>query len=508
MRFEVTSTNLEDVEADSLIIQFFETTEVPEAILTLPESIKEEVAPPIGTGGFKAKLGQVLPVYPKSAGSIRCFLLLGLGSKQDFSLEAIRQAHGYAALKVKELGSRSVAVPILSIPPYTAPEITASVVEAISLAFYKFDKYKSKVEDGKYPELVRLVVDSDMKGMCDAAAREATIVSEAVKLARDIANMPSSDIPPKRMAEIATEVGMASGFSTKVFEMEVLERMGMKGIVSVGKGSSNPPVLIVMKYDGGGDTYAVVGKGVVFDSGGISIKPSEKMEEMKYDKSGAAAVIAFMKAVAELKLPIRLIGIVPVVENLPSGNALKPGDIIKFRNGKTAEIISTDAEGRLILADALAYASEMKPKAIIDLATLTGACVIALGTHVSGLFSNNDGLADRLIKAGEKTGERLWRLPLWKEYFEQIKSDVADMKNVGGRPAGAITAAAFLMNFVDSNIPWAHIDIAGTAWTQESSPEKSYIPKGATGVGVRLLVEFLKSEIKQGQVSLAGNANT
>jgi leucyl aminopeptidase len=498
MKFEVISTNLEEIKSDSVVIQFFEGTEFPESVLTLPESIRGEIASPIEAGGFKAKLGQVLPVYPKSAGPVRCFLLLGLGKKQDFSLEAIRQAHGYAALKAKEIGSSSVAVPIPNLPPYSAPEIVASVVEAVNLAFYRFDRYKSKVEDSKYPELISLVVEPDVKTLCDTAAQEAVIVSEAVKLARDIANMPSSDIPPKKLAEITTEVGAASGFSTKVFEMEVLERMGMGGIVGVGKGSSNPPVLIVMKYDGGGDTYAVVGKGVIFDSGGISIKPSEKMEEMKYDKSGAAAVIALMKAVAELKLPVRLIGIVPAVENLPSGNALKPGDIIKFRNGKTAEIISTDAEGRLILADALAYASEMKPKALIDLATLTGACVIALGTHASGLFSNNDRLADALIKAGERTGERLWRLPLWKEYFEQIKSEVADMKNVGGRPAGAITAAAFLMNFVDSGIPWAHIDIAGTAWTQESSPEKSYIPKGATGIGVRLLIEFLKSEIKGG----------
>ncbi len=497
MKFEVISTNLEGVRVDSLIIQFFEGAEVPEAVVTLPESIKEEIEPSIGTGGFKAKLGQVLPVYPKSADAIRCFLLLGLGSRKDFSLEAVRQAHGYAAIRAKEIGSKSITVPIFSIPPYTAPEITASVVEAINLAFYRFDRYKSKVEDGKYPELVRLVADPDVRNMCDAAANEAAIVSEAVKLARDLTNMPSSDIPPKKMAEIATEVGMVSGFSTKVLEAEVLERMGMGGIVNVGKGSSNPPVLIIMKYDGGGDTYVVVGKGVVFDSGGISLKPSEKMEEMKYDKAGAAAVIALMKAVAELKLPVRLIGIVPAVENLPSSNALKPGDIIRFRNGKTAEIISTDAEGRLILADALAYASEMRPKVIVDLATLTGACVIALGTHASGLFSNNDELAEALIKAGEKTGERLWRLPLWKDYFEQIKSDVADMKNVGGRAAGAITAAAFLMNFVEGNIPWAHIDIAGTAWTQESSPEKSYIPKGATGVGVRLLVEFLKSEIKR-----------
>lgn len=493
MKIEVISARLEDVKADSVVIQLFEGTEAPEIAITLPESIKKEIAPSIERGGFRAKLGQVLPTYSSSVSVAGCFMLLGLGNKQDFSLEAVRQAHGYAIIRAKEMGIRNMVIPIPSLPPYSVPEITSSVVEALSLASYRFDRYKSKVEDGKQPELIQLLVGSDVKAMCDAAAREAAVVSEAVKLARDIANMPSGDLPPKKMAEVAAEVGRISGFSTRVIEAEELERMGMGGIVSVGKGSSNPPVLIIMEYDGGGETYAVVGKGVVFDSGGISIKPSEKMEEMKYDKSGAAAVIGLMKAVAELKLPIKLVGIVPAVENLPSGRALKPGDIVRFRNGKTAEIISTDAEGRLILADALAYASEMKPKAIIDLATLTGACVIALGTHASGLFSNNDGLAEALIKAGEKVGERLWRLPLWKEYFEQIKSEVADMKNVGGRPAGAITAAAFLMNFVGDGIPWAHIDIAGTAWTQESSPEKSYIPKGATGVGVRLLVEFLKS---------------
>jgi len=217
---------------------------------------------------------------------------------------------------------------------------------------------------------------------------------------------------------------------------------------------------------------------------------------MKFDKSGGAAVVGILVAAALLNLPIRLIGLIPVVENMPSGSAYKPGDIIRFRNGKTAEIISTDAEGRLILADALAYAAEKKPRALIDLATLTGACVIALGNHASGLFSNNDELAEKLIKSGEETGERVWRLPLWKPYYNQLKSEVADMKNTGGSAGGAITAAAFLSNFVGDNA-WAHLDIAGTAWTQEQSEQKSYIPKGATGVGVRLVINFLMKEGKK-----------
>ncbi|MEM2470056.1 MAG: aminopeptidase, partial [Nitrososphaerota archaeon] len=242
--------------------------------------------------------------------------------------------------------------------------------------------------------------------------------------------------------------------------------------------------------------YIIVGKAVTFDSGGISIKPSEKMEEMKYDKAGGAAVVGVLEAVASLRLPIRVIGLIPCVENLPSGTAYRPGDIIRFRNGKSAEIISTDAEGRLILADALSYAVEKNPKAIIDLATLTGACIIALGTHASGLFTNNQEIAEKIKRSGERTGERVWQLPLWKQYKEQLRSDVADLKNVGGRPAGAITAAAFLSEFVGETV-WVHLDIAGTAYTQETSESKSYIPKGATGVGVRLIVDYLINEVEQ-----------
>jgi leucyl aminopeptidase len=270
----------------------------------------------------------------------------------------------------------------------------------------------------------------------------------------------------------------------------------MNGVLSVSRGSREEPKVVILRYRGGkadGKPIVLVGKGVTFDSGGISIKPSEKMEDMKYDKAGAAAVLATVYAAASLHIPLNIVAIAPLVENLPSGSAYKPGDVIKHYGGKTSEVISTDAEGRLILADVLAYAVDKeKPQAIIDLATLTGACVVALGSQASGLFGNDQALIERVKRAAEASGERVWQLPLWKEYSEQIRSDVADIKNSGGRAAGAITAAAFLSNFIGTT-PWVHLDIAGTAYTAEDGTKvKTYTPKGATGVGVRLLIKLLK----------------
>ncbi|MCX8192081.1 MAG: leucyl aminopeptidase, partial [Nitrososphaerales archaeon] len=272
-------------------------------------------------------------------------------------------------------------------------------------------------------------------------------------------------------------------------------RLGMGGILNVSRGSDQPPKFIILEYNPLNDRVSpivLIGKAITFDSGGISIKPSERMDEMKYDKSGGSAVIAIMQTVAKLKLPLRVIGIIPATENLPSGKAYKPGDIIKIYGGKTVEVINTDAEGRLILADAISYATQYKPEAIIDLATLTGACVIALGTLTCGMMGNDQRLKKGLMEAAKLSGEMVWELPLWKEYGEFIKSEVADMKNVGGRAAGAIIGAIFLSKFVE-NYPWVHLDIAGTAYTQEGSLEKTYIPKGATGFGVRLITQLLRN---------------
>jgi leucyl aminopeptidase len=273
-----------------------------------------------------------------------------------------------------------------------------------------------------------------------------------------------------------------------------MESIGLNGIVSVGKGSKNPPKLIVLKHSGGSNSqkpYLLVGKAVTFDTGGISLKPGDKMDEMKYDKCGGCAVLGILKAVALLGLKLNVIGIIPSVENMPSSSSYKPGEIITMYNGKTVEVLNTDAEGRIILADAIAYGiSKYQPKAIIDLATLTGAAIIALGANVAALVGSDEQLIAKLIQISKKTGEKIWELPLFEEHHEQIKSSIADIKNIGGRPGGAITAAAFLSNFTNE-VPWIHLDIAGTAWTQDGTYEKSYNPKGATGFGVRTLIKFL-----------------
>jgi len=324
-------------------------------------------------------------------------------------------------------------------------------------------------------------------------------IARGVILARDLANGPGNDITPARLGEAALAIGERSGIRVTVLDLDELKAQGFGGIIAVGQGSGQPPRFIIMEYgakQAGQPTVCLVGKGITFDTGGISIKPADRMDEMKMDMGGAAAVLGAMQALGELKLPLHAVGLVASAENMPSSTAYRPGDILKTLSGKTIEVINTDAEGRIVLADALYYAQRYQPDGIIDLATLTGAIVVALGTHVTGIMSNNDALAERILQAGEATGERAWRLPLWETYSEMMKSDIADLKNTGGRYGGAINAAAFLEHFV-GDYPWVHMDIAGTAWTDQKP--KAYTPKGATGVGVRLLVQMLRtwSEARQ-----------
>jgi len=305
-------------------------------------------------------------------------------------------------------------------------------------------------------------------------------------------NEPSNCMTPMRMSEVAKEIADKYALKFKAFDSEDMKSMGMGGLLGVAKGSNEPPKLITLSYKGdeqSDSAIGFIGKGVTFDSGGISLKPSERMEEMKDDMAGGAAVMAALKAIAELKPKVNVTVIVPATENLPSGTALKPGDILKAMNGKTIEVINTDAEGRLILADALSYAVKQKLSPLVDLATLTGACRVALGTGYSGVFSNNQQLTDKVLGAAAKTGEKLWQMPVPEEYKEQIKSEIADIKNTGDRYGGAITAALFLAEFV-GDTPWVHLDIAGPA---SSNKESGYIVKGATGVGVRTLVELALS---------------
>ncbi|MFN3621683.1 MAG: leucyl aminopeptidase, partial [Nitrososphaerales archaeon] len=433
-----------------------------------------------------------------TAGKIKpdYLLLAGLGPKQDLTNESFRIASAEAAQQISNLGVQRYALFDSSLSGFNEQRIVEAVVEGAELALYRFNRYKNQSEKKSVEELI-LIVDQDWKAaQLKSVVAEAQKVCEGVKLARDIANMPSSDMTPSLVVEEAKKVAGKCGLECVVLGLEEARKMGMGGVVNVSRGSKEEPKVVILRYRGGKvdeKPIVLVGKGVTFDSGGISLKPSEKMEDMKYDKSGAAAVIGAIQAAADLHLPLNIVAIAPLVENLPSGSAYKPGDVIKHYGGKTSEVVSTDAEGRLILADVLSYAVEKeKPQAIIDLATLTGACVIALGSQASGLFSNNELLLTRIKEAAEISGERVWPLPLWKEYFDQIKSEVADVKNSGGRSAGAITAAAFLSNFVNTT-PWAHLDIAGTAYTPEDGTKvKPYTPKGATGVGVRLLIHLLR----------------
>ncbi len=485
------------IEEGVHIIPMYEE-DVPRPAVELPDNVKDLISKVAGRD-FKGRLEEVYIIPTIVPGGPERIVLTGLGKRDELELDSFRRAYGRAALRIDESMSETAFAPIVS-DVFDLESTTESIIEGIELSMYRFDRYRSEKKEQKLKHVTLLVNDESSLSKVKKSVEVAGKICRGVYTARDLTNMPSIDCYPEKFAKIVYEIGRRAGFKVRVYQVKEIEDMSMGGILAVGGGSIHKPVLIELEYDGTGGRndrpYIIVGKAVTFDSGGISIKPSEKMEEMKYDKAGGAAVVGVLEAVASLRLPIRVIGLIPCVENLPSGTAYRPGDIIRFRNGKSAEIISTDAEGRLILADALSYAVEKNPKAIIDLATLTGACIIALGTHASGLFTNNQEIAEKIKRSGERTGERVWQLPLWKQYKEQLRSDVADLKNVGGRPAGAITAAAFLSEFVGETV-WVHLDIAGTAYTQETSESKSYIPKGATGVGVRLIVDYLINEVEQ-----------
>ncbi|NWG04429.1 MAG: leucyl aminopeptidase [Syntrophaceae bacterium] len=443
-------------------------------------------------GDFKGELFETRLFHTQGALPAQRVVLTGLGKKAEFDLEKWRGAASKAGQFIRNGGFKQFAFPIEKVVGHAEAELVESFVTGLLLGIYQFNEFKTLDRD-KIKEIRELVLlvdkDKDVPRIADAL-KVAQIISESVYLARDLVNGPANQVTPTVLAEKAGQVANDQAMEIKVLEVEQAEAMGMGAFVAVAKGSQEPGKFIVLEYNRGKglDTIALVGKGITFDSGGISIKPSENMDRMKDDMSGAAAVLATMKAASKLQLPLHLVGIMPATENLPSGKAYKPGDILKTLSGQTVEVISTDAEGRLILSDALTYSLQYHPKAIIDLATLTGACVVALGDYTVGLFGNDETLLKRVEEASLKTGEKVWRLPLWDEYFEYIKSDVADFKNVGTRAAGAIIGGIFLSKFIEK-IPWVHLDIAGPASIEKERP---YIPRGGTGVGVRLLLQLLR----------------
>jgi leucyl aminopeptidase len=447
---------------------------------------------------FTGKANESLLLHPGPDAPFRRLLLIGLGPRRDAGLEQLRQTAGVAAgyFREKALAGLACTLPLLEIPRTTLAERVAAVAEGLLLASYRFDRYRTedRADRPRGPRAATLFIArrSERDG-AESALAMAMVIADAVGLARDLVNTPGNVKSPAWLAEQAAAAATAAGLRCTVLERAELEAEGCRALLGVAQGSVREPRLIVLEYRGGeadAAPVALVGKGVVFDAGGISLKPAEKMDEMKMDMAGGAAVLGACLAAARLKLPLNLVGIIPAVENLPSGSAIRPGDILTSLSGQTIEILNTDAEGRLILADALTYVRRFQPRLVVDVATLTGACIIALGQHASAVLGSDPALVQALRAAGEQTGERLWELPLWADYDQQIKSDVADVKNTGGRPAGTITAAAFLQRFT-KGLKWAHLDIAGTAWIEQPRPCH---PKGASGVGVRLLTAFLRKQ--------------
>ncbi|MBI1805137.1 MAG: leucyl aminopeptidase [Ignavibacteriae bacterium] len=498
MKLTTQRSTLRQAKADAVVLFVHEDpSHLQKNLKELRTFFGKKIDSLIALESFKGKENEILSVYTEKKLSSPRLYLVGMGAMKKLSLEQYRRA---AASAAKHASSSSVKHLAFMMPTsgssstLTTNNVAGAIVEGMMLSQYKFDKYftEKKNSDKNISEVSLCAAEESIVRNMKRALHDAKIVCEATCLARDLENSPANDLYPETLADSARKSGEKHGFRVVVWDKKRIEQAGFGGLIAVNAGSERPARFIILEHNAGRnnlDTIVLVGKGITFDAGGISIKPAAGMAEMKMDMSGAAAVIGTMEAATRLNLPVHLVGLIPSTENLLGGMAMKPGDIITHYGGKTSEVDNTDAEGRLVLADALAYAAQYKPTAVIDLATLTGACVVALGNHATGMMGNDDDLMAQLKRAGEATYERVWQLPLFEEYEKQIKSDVADVKNVGGRWAGAITAGLFLKKFI-GDYKWVHLDIAGTAILEESLP---YIPKGGSGVGVRLLIEFLRN---------------
>jgi leucyl aminopeptidase len=494
-RFEFRAASPSDQAADLCVVPAYEGPEPGPGARELGKALGIEFGDLLRENRFRGKVGEgfTVPTFGRAApGSI---LVIGVGKRAEASPDRLRRAAGKVARKVS--GFRRVTTTLAQIARDSADEAVQATVEGLLLGAYRFDRYKERPpdEDGAIPrwETVTLLgtARQDARAVKRAIER-GEIVAEATAWARDLVNIPAIDATPDFLAREARKMAREVGLECKVLGKAELEKGGFGGILGVGRGSENPPRLIELRYRGGGGSTPVglTGKGVTFDSGGLSIKDAQQMEWMKADMAGAATMLAAMRAVARLKPKVNVIAAIPSAENLPGGSAIRPGDVLRHRGGKTSEVLNTDAEGRLILADALSYLAERKPRAIVDAATLTGACMIALGTEIWGVMGNDRRVIRDLLDAGESVGEPGWELPLWQAYRKQIDSTVADVKNIGNRYGGAITAALFLKEFV-GDIPWAPMDIAGTAFAENAG---DYWPKGATGNPVRTLIRFVERQ--------------
>jgi leucyl aminopeptidase len=484
-----------DIEADALVVTVYEGEKSDDAALKeLDERTGGIVSELLGTDEMRGKQGDMVYVYRPGNIRARRLLLVGAGKREEFSFDTVRRVTGSAARFLRGKGARSMA--ILRRSQLDIEASAQAAVEGALLGLFEPDMYKTECKEERHmDELILAAASPEFNEELARGVERGRVIGEAVNLARELSNEPSSNLTPTELAERSRETASRFGLEIDVLDEARMKELGMGALLGVSRGSDEPAKLIVLRYTPEGtepmgndaDVLAVVGKGVTFDSGGISIKPSEGMEKMKYDMSGAAATLATMQVIAQLKPRINLIGLMPTVENMPSGRAYKPGDVLRAMSGKTIEVVNTDAEGRLILADAISYARRLGATRIIDLATLTGACSIALGSVNVAILGNDQGFIDDMRKAGREVGERLWQLPMDQEYRELIKSDIADIKNSAGRYGGTITAAYFLREFAEET-PWVHLDIAGTAWENDRKPHQA---KGPTGVAIRTLVNYI-----------------
>ena len=488
MEFSIKSGAPQTGRNGCLVAGVFEPRKLSAAAAALDRAAKGYLSGVVRRGDMQGKPGTTLLLHdaPNTAGRV---LLVGLGRESEFREKQYREAVAAAIRALNATGTDEAVLHLtgLAVGRRDAAWKIAHAVMVARECAYRFTRMKSRNEEPE-PALRRLVLGVDRAAGKSAAAglAQGLAVAHGMGLAKDLGNLPPNVCTPSYLADQARELAKRYRMRVTVLERADMERLGMHSLLSVARGSAQPPKLITLEHRGGPrkmKPVALVGKGITFDTGGISLKPAPEMDEMKFDMCGAASVLGTMKAAGEMRLPVNVVGVIPATENMPGGRATRPGDIVKSLSGQTVEILNTDAEGRLVLCDALTYVERYRPAAVIDIATLTGACVIALGHVAAGLFANDDALAREVLGAGDTAYDRAWRLPLWDDYQEQLKSNFADFANIGGRPAGAVTAACFLARFT-KKYKWAHLDVAGVAW-------KSGKEKGATGRPVPLLTQFL-----------------
>lgn len=496
MEFSISSGNPEKQRTPCVVAGLFTMHHLSPSAKQLDAVSHGYITKLLKRGDLEGKIGQTLMLYNVPGVQADRVLLSGCGPEKELTDGKFREIVAKAAAALNEAGIVEAVSYLTELP---VPERDAywklrQSVEVAHETNYRFTQLKNKNDLPRQSlrQMAFSIPANEASTEHLKAIREGQAIAKGAKLAKDLANLPANHCTPTYLAEQAKELQKAySSIRVKVLKEAQMKKLDMEALLAVARGSREPPKLIILEYKGGDQNkkpVVLVGKGITFDSGGISIKPATSMDEMKYDMSGAASVLGTLRAVAELALPLHIIGVIPSTENMPDGNAIKPGDIVKSLSGQTIEILNTDAEGRLILCDALSYAERFKPAVVIDIATLTGACVVALGQHATGLFSNYEPLAHDLLEAGRKSGDRAWLLPLWEEYQKQLDSPFADLANVGGREAGAITGACFISRFT-KQFKWAHLDIAGTAY-------RSGNKKGATGRPVPLLVQYLLDQCR------------